>query len=261
MRWGDDDAIGEVRGAATVAHDHGAGHDRCRRESVLALDDRLDTVRCQHLERRVLRHRGQRMRVLAHVERTVDGVRAAVVADRLGDGEDVGRGEAAVERRAAMSARAELHTLARIRGIRPAAQEFALELGDVDQRLRRRRLASERVQRHQGSFRRSFRRGYARERGLRGWGFHGTPITRIRSTERRSSDGLTRRGSRGSSCGPDADHADLFAAQTRIARIFCGRTRDRALTLCRGRDADRADPLVVQTRITRSSVDPHSARA
>ena len=39
---------------------------------------------------------GEGVRVLAHVERAVDALAAAVVADGLGDGEDVGLGERAV---------------------------------------------------------------------------------------------------------------------------------------------------------------------
>ena len=56
----------------------------------------LDAVGRQHFERRALRRAGQRVRVLAHVERAVDALAAAVVADRLGDGQDVRLGERAV---------------------------------------------------------------------------------------------------------------------------------------------------------------------
>ena len=79
--------------AAAVVDEDGARDDRRRRDAVVALDDRLDAVGRQHLERGALGRPGQRVRVLAHVERAVDALAAPVVADGLGDGQDVRLGE------------------------------------------------------------------------------------------------------------------------------------------------------------------------
>ena len=48
------------------------------------------------------------MRVLAHVERAVGALSAAVIADRLGDGQNVGFRECAAQRRPPVAARAEI---------------------------------------------------------------------------------------------------------------------------------------------------------
>ena len=56
----------------------------------------LDAVGRQHFQGGALGRAGQGVRVLAHVERAVDALAAAVVADGLGDGQDVGLGERAV---------------------------------------------------------------------------------------------------------------------------------------------------------------------
>ena len=64
-------------------------------------------LRGQHLERRALRRRGQRVCVLAHVERTVGAMAAPVVADGLSDGQDVRLGERAAKRRTPVPAGAE----------------------------------------------------------------------------------------------------------------------------------------------------------
>ena len=118
VRGRDHDAVGEVGRAAAVVGENGPRDDRRRRDAAVALEDGLDTVRGQHFERGALRRLGQRVRVLAHVERTIDAVSAPVVADRLRDRRDVRLGERAVERRAAMPARAKAHELARVARVR-----------------------------------------------------------------------------------------------------------------------------------------------
>ena len=62
-------------GAATVVDEDGARNDRRRGDAVIALDDRLDPVRRQHFERGALGRAGQRVGVLADVERAVDALR------------------------------------------------------------------------------------------------------------------------------------------------------------------------------------------
>ena len=71
VRRRDDDAVGEVVRAAAVVDEDGARDDRRRRHAVVALDHRLHAVGGQDLERRALGRAGQRVRVLAHVERAV----------------------------------------------------------------------------------------------------------------------------------------------------------------------------------------------
>src|SRR5262249_18216892 len=84
---------------------------------------------------------GEGVRVLAHVERAVDAVSPAVFADGLRNGQDVGLGEGALQRRAAVAAGAEGDALVRIGVIGAALVVLALELGRVDPQLFRGRLA------------------------------------------------------------------------------------------------------------------------
>ena len=69
---------------------------------------------------------------------------AAVVADRLRDGEDVRLVERARERRAAVAAGAEAHALRGILQLGLALEIGALERGEVHQHLAGRGLAGER---------------------------------------------------------------------------------------------------------------------
>ena len=89
------------------------------------------------------RRPGQRVGVLADVERPVDAAAAAVLADRLGGREDVRLVERPAQRGAAVAARAERDELVRVVGVGPARVVLALEPRDVDQHLRRRRLPRE----------------------------------------------------------------------------------------------------------------------
>jgi hypothetical protein len=75
----------------------GSGNHRSWCEAVVFLDDGFDVVRGQNLERRALRRRGKRVRVLAQVERTVGPLIATVVADGLRDSQDVRLGKRAVQ--------------------------------------------------------------------------------------------------------------------------------------------------------------------
>ncbi len=93
VRGSYDNAVGEMLGARAVIDQDGARDDRGRCESVVSLDDRLHVVGRQDFERGALGRPGDRMGVLAHVERAVGALVAAVVADGLGDGQNVGFGE------------------------------------------------------------------------------------------------------------------------------------------------------------------------
>ena len=139
----DHDAICEARPPAAVAYEDPPRDDRRRRHAIVPLDDGLHPVGRQHLERRALGGPGDAVRVLAHVERAVDALAAAVVADGLGDGQDVGLGERAAQRRASMPAGAEAHELIGIANVRLAFVILPLEPGEVDQHLLRRRPAGQ----------------------------------------------------------------------------------------------------------------------
>jgi hypothetical protein len=79
----DDDAVGQPRLASAVVGEDRARHDGRRRRAVVGLDDDVHAVPRQHLERRVLRRRRERVRVLAHEERAAGALGLPVVADRL----------------------------------------------------------------------------------------------------------------------------------------------------------------------------------
>ena len=69
---------------------------------------------------------------------------ATVVADRLSDRQDVGFGEGAAQRRAAVSAGAEADELVGVSYVGPALVILALEPGGVDEYLLRGGLSRER---------------------------------------------------------------------------------------------------------------------
>src|SRR5262249_36509003 len=81
--------------------------------------------------------------ILSDVERTVDSMGAAVVADRLGDGRDVRVIEGAAQRRTAMSAGVEADELRRIIQLGLTLVVLQLESVQVDQDRRRGRLAGQ----------------------------------------------------------------------------------------------------------------------
>ena len=96
VRRRDDDAVGKMCLARAVVDEDGPRDDRRRRHAVVALNDGLDAIGRQDLQRGALGRTGQRVRVLAHVERAIRALAAPIVADRLGDGQDVRLGECAV---------------------------------------------------------------------------------------------------------------------------------------------------------------------
>ena len=86
---------------------------------------------------------GHRVGVLAHVERAVGALAAPVVADSLGDGQDMRLGERAVQRRAPVPAGAEADQLVRIFHVGAALVVLPFELGQIDQHLLWGRFAGE----------------------------------------------------------------------------------------------------------------------
>src|SRR5262249_56727779 len=102
----------------------------------------------QDLERAPLRGARQGVGILPHEERPVDALAAAVVADGLRGRQDVGLVEAATERAAPMTARAEADELVGVGQVRLALVVRALDLWDIDQKLGRRWLPCERMDAH-----------------------------------------------------------------------------------------------------------------
>ena len=130
VRRGNDDAIGEVhRGDGDCSTRMAREITGVGRDTVVLLDDGLDPVGGEHLERGALRRRGEGVRVLPEVERAVDAALAPVLTDRLGDGQDVCFSEGAVERGAAMPAGAEGDLLRRVVRARGGARSSPARAG------------------------------------------------------------------------------------------------------------------------------------
>jgi hypothetical protein len=110
----DRDAIGQSILSPAIVNENRMRDHRYRRYAVVWLNNRFHTVCRQNFNGCALRGTGQRMRILAHVERAVDVMPSAVVANGLRNGEDVRLIECAEQRRAAMAARAEADQLARV---------------------------------------------------------------------------------------------------------------------------------------------------
>ena len=148
VRRRDDDAVREMLLAAAVIDEDGSGDDRGRGDTLVALNDRLHSIARQDLQRRALGRAGQRVRVLAHVERAVRALAAPVVADGLGDSQDVSLRERAVQRRAPVSAGAKTDQLVGVTQIGQTLEILSFEPGQVNQHLFRSRLARKWRDRH-----------------------------------------------------------------------------------------------------------------
>ena len=88
------------------------------------------------------------MGIDAHEERARDALGAAIVANRLGRGEDVGFVEALAERGASVTGGPEAHTLRRLGRVGTFVEVSPEKRVDVDQHLRRRGLPSKRMRIH-----------------------------------------------------------------------------------------------------------------
>ena len=73
------------------------------------------------------------MRVFPHVQRAIGTLAATIVADGLGDGQDMGFGKGAVQRRAAVPAGAEADPLGGVVHIGPARIILPFESGQINQ--------------------------------------------------------------------------------------------------------------------------------
>ena len=143
VRGRNDDAVGEAIAAPAIVDEDGVRNDRRRREAVVALDHGRHVVGRQHLERGTLRRPRERVRVLAHVERTGDGLRLPVLADRLGDRQDVRLIERAAQGCSAVPAGPEADLLGGIVRIRPALEIVPFQPREINQHRLWGRLAGQ----------------------------------------------------------------------------------------------------------------------
>ena len=135
VRRGDQDPVGLARIGAVVGQD-GVGHGRGRGEAVTGVDQHLDAIADQHLQRRAPGGFGQAVGVAPNEQRAVDPLRRAIFGDRLGDGQDVALGKGAVQSRAPVSRGAEHHPLGRVGHVGPAGSIGADQGVEVDQVFR-----------------------------------------------------------------------------------------------------------------------------
>jgi hypothetical protein len=84
VRWGDDDAIGQLLRAAAIVDQDGARDHRGGRHAFVPLHDGLHAVGRQDLERRLLGWSGQGMGIPTQKKGARDGLAVPEVADRLG---------------------------------------------------------------------------------------------------------------------------------------------------------------------------------
>ncbi len=102
VRRSHDDAVGKVSSPAAVPAQNGVGDHGSRRIFVPFGKHDLDLVGRENLKSGRAGRNRQGVGVDAQVERPIDALTAAVLADRLGDGQDVVFVEGAVKRRTAV---------------------------------------------------------------------------------------------------------------------------------------------------------------
>ena len=144
---GNDDAIGEVLFPSTVVNQNCARDYWSRGNTVLLLNNGFHSVGCKHLECGALRRCRQSVRVFAHIQRSANPFSAAIFADRLRDGQDVGLIEGTFQRGPAMAAGAECDQLSWVADIGLALVVLRFQLRYINQHLLSRRFAGKRRKR------------------------------------------------------------------------------------------------------------------
>src|SRR5262249_31251664 len=104
VRGRNDDPVGDFFGAAVVVDLNVAGDDGRRCEAVVFLDHGEVVVGGDHFQGGALSGAGEGVCIFPDKERAGDVAFRAVVADGLCDGQNMGLGERAIERRAAVAA-------------------------------------------------------------------------------------------------------------------------------------------------------------
>jgi hypothetical protein len=118
---------------------------------IAGIDHCPHTVCREHFHRADERWLGERVGVAPDVQGAVDATSRAVVADRLGDGQDVRLVEPAAQRRAAVPARAEAHALRAIGELGLARVVLASKRADIDEKVGGSGPARQRMDRHETS--------------------------------------------------------------------------------------------------------------
>ena len=113
VRRRDQDAVRLTRIRPVVGQD-GVRNGRRGGEAVAGVDQHLDPIGDQHLQRRAEGRLGQGVGVATEKKRAVDALGCAVFGDRLGDGQDVRLIESAVQAGAPVARGAEDDPLLRI---------------------------------------------------------------------------------------------------------------------------------------------------
>ena len=148
VRGSDDDAVGQTALATAVMHEDGPGNHRGRCDTIVYLNDHIHAIGRQNLQGGTLGGRRDRVCVLAHVQRAIDPALTSVVANRLGNRQDVGFRESTAKRRAPVPAGAEGDELILVAQIGSSLVIFLLELRYVDQHFRWGRFAGKWGNRH-----------------------------------------------------------------------------------------------------------------
>ncbi len=148
VRRRDDDAVRQPRGAAAVVLEDRVRHRRSWRVFVVSRDHDLDVVGGQHLERAGISGYGERVRVDAEKQGTIDATSFSIPANGLTDGENMPFVEAMFEGGTAMSRGAEHDPLRRYRRIRHTGIVGRYESRHIDQHRGRGRLACQRAYTH-----------------------------------------------------------------------------------------------------------------
>ena len=148
VRWRDDESVAESVLAPAIVGEDRVGDGRGGRKTIVALDKCFHAVGREDFERGALRGRGRGVRILAHEQRPADAFALAVFADGLRDRENVRLGERAVERRAAMPARAKADELVRIGEVGGALVVITFELRGVNEQRSGGRFSGEWTQSH-----------------------------------------------------------------------------------------------------------------
>src|SRR5215471_10478448 len=76
---------------------------------IVGLDNHFDSLGREDFQRSALGRGRERMSIFSHVQRTIDILGSSVIANRLGDRQDMCLGEGAVQAAAAMTSAATLH--------------------------------------------------------------------------------------------------------------------------------------------------------
>ena len=137
LRWvvgrRDYNAISEILFSIAVVYQNRPRDNWRRRNAVALLNQRLNLVGGQHLERRTLRWTRERVRVLAHEQRTRGALDSAVVANGLCDSKNVRLIERNSQGRAAVPAGSEVNRLIRIVYVGARVKVGAFKLSHIDQ--------------------------------------------------------------------------------------------------------------------------------